>query len=159
MDGYIAKPIQSQALFQIIEDLAICAGSEEDDHFPSAGNVDVLDKMELANRVSGDAELLANMVDLFAKSYPGLVAEMKEALLEADLERIKMVAHSLKGTVGTLGAHRAVHSALSLESAVASEETVQVDKALKGLELELEGLQKALKSFVDEMKGRESWRM
>jgi HPt (histidine-containing phosphotransfer) domain-containing protein len=67
------------------------------------------------DRVGGDEELLREIAGLFLDEYPGLIREMESAIDSSDCERLQRAAHTLKGSLGTLGAERAFPIALDLE--------------------------------------------
>ncbi|MBK5292362.1 MAG: Hpt domain-containing protein [Acidobacteriia bacterium] len=67
------------------------------------------------DRVGGDEELLKEIAELFLGEYPGLMLEMGFAVAGNDPDRLQRAAHTLKGSLGTLGAERAFPIALELE--------------------------------------------
>ena len=65
----------------------------------------VIDWDELRERLCGDDELVATIVDLFVEECPAWLAEIVNAVEAADPERIRISAHALKGAAGNLSAH------------------------------------------------------
>jgi len=66
-------------------------------------------------RVGGDEELLREIAVLFLGEYPGLIEDIGVAVATSDPDRLQRAAHTLKGSLGTLGAERAYPLALELE--------------------------------------------
>jgi two-component system sensor histidine kinase/response regulator len=67
------------------------------------------------DRVGGDEALLQEVIDLFLDEYPHLVAEVEQAVAESDPKLLERAAHSLKGSLSTIGAEAAADEALRLE--------------------------------------------
>jgi two-component system, sensor histidine kinase and response regulator len=72
-------------------------------------------RMVAMDRVGGDENLLREIAGLFLEEYPGLVREMEAAISTGDPDRLQRAAHTLKGSLGTLGAEKAFPIALDLE--------------------------------------------
>jgi len=66
-------------------------------------------------RVGGDEDLFKEVVALYLQEYPELVARIGEAVERGDAELLQQSAHTLKGSLGTLGAEPAAQNALQLE--------------------------------------------
>ncbi len=66
-------------------------------------------------RVGGDEDLLKEIAGLFLGEYPGLMAEIELAVASNDPDRLQRAAHTLKGSLGTLGADESFPLALELE--------------------------------------------
>jgi len=67
------------------------------------------------DRVGGDEDLLREIAGLFLSEYPKLMDDIHQAVLEGDADRMQHAAHTLKGSLGTLGAEAAFPLALELE--------------------------------------------
>ena len=67
-------------------------------------------------RVGGDTELLREVAQLYLGEYPGLLTQMRSALDARDPDRLQRAAHTLKGSLGTLGAERALRFIIQLET-------------------------------------------
>ena len=60
------------------------------------------DRAELLDRMGGDLEGVAELIDIFLEDLPPLLAELEAA--GADLDRLGRAAHSLKGSSANLAA-------------------------------------------------------
>ena len=90
---------------------------------------------ELAlDRVGGDEELLDEIVDLYLGEYPALLSEIQKAVQSGDAPSLYRSAHTLKGSLGTLGAEEALQRALELEMSGRSAQLAETPTMLKDLE-------------------------
>jgi PAS domain S-box-containing protein len=149
MDGYVAKPVQVEDLFQTIA--AVMPGSgDAAEAGPPAGEPAgrVIDGAALA-RVSGSADFLAEIVGLFLDSEcPRRMEEIRDAVARRDEGRLRRAAHALKGTVGNLRAAAAFEAALGLENLARGGDWAAIDGAYHALEQEIERLKPALAQLV-----------
>jgi HPt (histidine-containing phosphotransfer) domain-containing protein len=65
--------------------------------------------------VGGDRELLLSVVSAALEEWPGLVAQLHDALLRQDQTTVRRVIHTLKNAFRTLGAKQAGELAERLE--------------------------------------------
>jgi PAS domain S-box-containing protein len=97
MDGYLAKPIRSAELDRVIAEVLGRAGAGAGEG--EAGADGRLDRAGLLARVEGDAELLDELVRLFAGDVPARLGEVAVALAAGDGPRLRQAAHAVKGAV------------------------------------------------------------
>jgi CheY-like chemotaxis protein len=144
MDGYLSKPIDPVELFTTIESLNFAAPgmAEGKPAAPHAGQV--IDEAELMNRVGGDAELLAELIDLFLQECPRLINLMQKALEEQNAKELEKTAHSLKGMVGNFSAKDCFEAALELERLGRSGELANAQVAFQDLEKKIKNLESLL---------------
>jgi two-component system, sensor histidine kinase and response regulator len=105
MDGYMTKPFNQSLLFEVVEE-----GSAGAEAKPNA-----LNREELMDRLGGDAELLAEVIDLFLADCPKRLADIKAAVDAGDGERLRTTAHALKGAAGTIAATAVFEASQMLE--------------------------------------------
>jgi two-component system sensor histidine kinase/response regulator len=142
MDGYVAKPIEPQALFATVETLAPAPPAER--HEES----DVFDHAAVLARLNGDRKLLLELIDLFLGDCPKMLAEIETAICTRDAKALHGAAHALKSSAGNFAAHRALEAALNLETMGRSGNLDAAEDALVGLRAEMRSLQRALQTFV-----------
>jgi CheY-like chemotaxis protein len=148
MDGYVTKPIRTQELLAVIDDLAPQrSGSaysvERGPSTDGSGEAD-LNETNILARVDGDRELLKELVNLYLQDGPKLRSELREAVARRDPKRLQRAAHTLKGVVDLFQAKTAHTAATRLETVARSGDLSQADEALQTLERELARLQPAL---------------
>jgi CheY-like chemotaxis protein len=166
MDGYVTKPIDPQHLFDAIA--AVVTSDElhvtsDEVSKPGGGSSassplvtrhssldeEVLDKAAVLKRVSGDLQLLKELVEIFLEDCPQHLATLREAIDNRNNEALERAAHKMKGSVSNFGARAAVESALHLETMGREGDLSQAEAAYADLEAGLERLKPALVALVD----------
>jgi CheY-like chemotaxis protein len=112
MDAYLTKPRRSQELFAILAPIQPLARDADGVAPP---DVPAIDRAALLATVGGSRALLADLVALFGEQVPPLVAEIEAAVHGAHAGALRHAAHTLKGSLVTFGAARAVTAAQALE--------------------------------------------
>jgi HPt (histidine-containing phosphotransfer) domain-containing protein len=107
----------------------------------------MFDKATALSRVGGDAELLKEIAELFLDDYPNSLNELRLAVACGDAKRVERSAHGIKGSVSNFGARPAVDAALHLETMGRAQKLVEVEQALRTLELALAALRPELESL------------
>jgi PAS domain S-box-containing protein len=177
MDGYVTKPILESELADALATaltlgsngewpVAGGEGSREEGptplapllesplaprHSPRADEVAVLDRDALLQRLAGDVRLLAEILGLFRRSRPRLMAEIREAVEQDDPVRLSRAAHNLKGTLGNLSALAACEAAHRLEALARSGDRSDFRAACDSLEVQMERLLAALDALGAEV--------
>ena len=144
MDEYLAKPIRPDELVELVERVA--------DRHPAAGQPQpvaeaddtVFDEARAAARLDGDRRLLHEVLDIYRADASALVKRVTDAASEADLDGLRRAAHTLKGTLGTIGAPRAFAAAARVEEAAASGDLPAAGARVDALLTELGRLNNAL---------------
>ena len=113
MDAYIAKPVNPDKLYRTLGDIHALQLVEET---PAPPSDSVYDWEEFMERVDDDIELLQRMLFLFGRDYPQLLVEIRAAVESANLESLKMAAHTLRGMLANLTANVAADIAAQLEN-------------------------------------------
>jgi two-component system sensor histidine kinase/response regulator len=155
MDGYVSKPIQAASLFEAIESILSTPPIERAVLVPAATEVEptnapLLDRRALMERLEGDAGLLAEIVDLFLKSAPGMMRDIQEGLARRDAGALERAAHALKGSVANFGARAAFEAALRMERLAQEGDLTGARAAWAPLEKEVVRLKRALAKLAEE---------
>ena len=95
-------------------------------------------------RVGGDEELLREVVQLFLTEYPELFGQLTRAVEYGDATQVERSAHTLKGSLSTIGAEIAAHNAFMLE-------VMGRTRQLEGAGDQLRRLSQALSLLCDEL--------
>jgi CheY-like chemotaxis protein len=103
IDGYIAKPIQIDAMARV---LGRITGARVEEAARPLLAIDLHVLSELGELAEGDHSRLREWMDLFLQSSAALLERMGTALAEGDLGTVSMAAHSLRGSSGQMGAGR-----------------------------------------------------
>lgn len=98
----------------------------------------------LLERVEGDQELLAEIINLFVDDAPRLLEAMRGALQQGDMAVLERLAHSMKGAAGNLSANLTATAALQLEKNAKDSDAASAKGSLASLETAIERLLPAL---------------
>lgn len=137
MDGYLSKPIVARELVAMIESLV----DDDQKREPETPAVDLSNVMEL---VSGDEELIRELVTTFLTDYPSKLEQLGKALTAADAAALERAAHSLKGSVALFGAAPARSFAAELERLGRESQLDRAATVLAQLQQELERVRQVL---------------
>jgi CheY-like chemotaxis protein/HPt (histidine-containing phosphotransfer) domain-containing protein len=144
MDDYVMKPIHPHELVAAVER---AAGEERSNRRATAAsnapNV-VFDIDDARARLGGDGQLLREMIAIFRAESPDLMAAIRKSATRGDLAGLRRAAHTLKGSLGTLGAPIAFQAARRLEDVARQNELTSVAPAMRALDREMTELARAL---------------
>jgi two-component system sensor histidine kinase/response regulator len=159
MDGYVSKPIRPKDLFDVVEGrIALnepheASATEPTSLAASDGKVgcpidpDVFDGEAALDRLSGDRPLLVELIEVFLAEIPKLFAGLNGAVHDLNADKIRLLAHTIKGSVGNFVAKRTFEAAWRLESLGRDGNLTEVGGALADLQAETERLLPALAAF------------
>jgi CheY-like chemotaxis protein len=137
MDDFLAKPIQEPALDAILAGVEPSA-SPSRSAVPSPAPPTETDGVRASvDTIAGprpdDRERLGEILDSFAGRLPGVLRQMDEAAASGDVRTLTRLAHGLKGSSGTLGAHQLAAACAEVEDQVRREGVADVFEALRDL--------------------------
>ena len=162
MDDYVSKPFRPQELFAAVEGVASVRtaeqgeGSQTDDaggsmFFRSAVHAAAekagsFDRDRALANVGGSAELLVEMIDLFAVEGPKQMDDIEAAYVSGDHEAIMRAVHTLKGSVALFAADDATEAARRIEFMGREGQLSGYQNAWRELEQHIQVLLSELKS-------------
>ncbi|HMD30967.1 MAG TPA: response regulator [Candidatus Acidoferrales bacterium] len=154
MDGRVLKPFQVDVLFHEVEEAAPeqpavePAGEQAVRAEPPDGPKGF--REQLLARCAGDAALVAKLARIFLKDEPRLLSAVRQAVAEADAEKLSSSAHAIKGVVGHFGAQEAREAARRLEEMGRREDLKGLAEAFAALEAAVAPLRQELEKIVGE---------
>ena len=131
MDGYLSKPIDPPMLFAVVE--------QEDDGGvvqTAAAGPRTFDEEALRNRLSGDDDLMTEVIRLFLEDLPVRLAAISDAVIAKDAEVLRAEAHALKGAAASLSAVGLFEAAHVLERVAAESHMEAAEAAWRQLSVE-----------------------
>ncbi len=146
-DDYIPKPIQSANLFAAMERMRLSRRDDNQPHVAAPAISDSLNTAELLERVQGDRELLAEIVQLFETGLPAVLQGLRESIAREDTLEVARTAHTLKGSVGNFGRGPAYRAVEEMESFAKASDMARAAKAFVVVESELKELLAMLEPF------------
>ena len=115
MDGYVSKPISTEALkSEILKFFPADPSLEENTAEKSVATS--FDTDRLMRAFDNDQEFLKEAVEMFLEDYPPMIATIGETLQADDHNEMGRTAHGLKGMLGNFQADEAVQRAFVLET-------------------------------------------
>jgi HPt (histidine-containing phosphotransfer) domain-containing protein len=100
MDGYLSKPIDTEALFAEVEQHHYSPAPAG----PLGAAPVTFDRRALVARTAGDHDLMMEVITAFLEDGPSLLAKVQDAADRRDAEALRLAAHTLKGAASSLGA-------------------------------------------------------
>ncbi len=144
LDGYVAKPIKADCLFESVEQMLASACAEQSQNLGKQSQADLLKLDAVLNYCDGDRELLSKIVRLFLESYPARLVEIRCAIEGGDCASLEKAAHALKGAVCNFGTTRVFEIARALEYMGRNNSLKGAREACASLEQAIEQLRHAL---------------
>jgi PAS domain S-box-containing protein len=147
MDGYVSKPVDPVQLLREIEACLDRTKAGDSPPVPPASVEEpLLDTQALSSRVGGDQELMREILLLSVSENERLLEELKAVQSRAEWPRVQSLAHTLKGSLGNVGATAAFRAARNVEQASQTADPQQIEEGIG----ELAGAIAALNEFISE---------
>lgn len=144
MDGYISKPIDTEALASELDNIANGNFSSLAEHEPEESKALIVDFVKARTLMDNNKELFEEISRLFLIDGMKHLAEAQQAFSAGNSEQLKHHAHTIKGMVGVFAAERTTNAAAKVESLAGLAGTEQ---AMITLAKELKLLHEAVKSY------------
>lgn len=113
---------------------------------------EVIDLPEFLDRVQDDKELLLELLDIFVGDYQQKRLQLTDAAEKGDVEKIKNIAHSLKGSSGNISAKSMRQSFVEIEEKIKENKMNDVKGILKTLDKQFPLLQQRIEQLKVELK-------
>jgi HPt (histidine-containing phosphotransfer) domain-containing protein len=159
MDAYLSKPVQAQALYDLIEGIApservdndaTSERADQETRIASVPSDSVMDWVAALEQLGGNETLLRELAPLFFGEADQLLPELREAISLKDANAVQRLGHTLKGAASHFAADPAMAAAARLESMGRDKNLTGANEAYELLEREVERLQQALANYVQD---------
>ncbi|WP_315312061.1 response regulator [Pantoea vagans] len=143
-DGYIAKPVSQETLHAEIGRvmaLPVQPGVTDAELSP--------DRQSLATQLGIDDALLSELLNLFASSLPDVISQLKNALSDQDPERIRRLAHKIRGEAATFGFNELVRFLQEMEDAARQGVLPDIGASQSALTQKAEAVQRRLQDLQE----------
>jgi HPt (histidine-containing phosphotransfer) domain-containing protein/CheY-like chemotaxis protein len=122
-DECLHEPLDPAALTEAVTRLAQAVGHPAaQPNPPNTDEFPVLEPEEFEEQVGGDRELMVEIIDLFFEERQRQIPEMRLALANGNFAQLSRLAHTIKGSLGSLRATRARWRAHELELAAGGDD-------------------------------------
>jgi HPt (histidine-containing phosphotransfer) domain-containing protein len=140
-DECLHEPLDPAALTEAVSRLAQAVGHPAAQAAaPSMSEFPVLEPEEFEEQVGGDRELMVEIIDLFFEERRRQIPEMRLALANGQFAQLSRLAHTIKGSLGSLRATRARWRAHELEFAAGGEDGNSCRESFSAFEQDLNAL-------------------
>lgn len=140
-DECLHEPLDPAALTEAVTRLAQAVGHPAaQPTTPNMSEFPVLEPEEFEEQVGGDRELMIEIIDLFFEERRRQVPEMRLALANGQFTQLSRLAHTIKGSLGSLRATRARWRAHELEFAAGGEDGKSCRESFSAFEQDLSAL-------------------
>ncbi len=119
MDDYVSKPVEVKSLIKTLEKYLKRSQSVREEPRKAIGNSDEASAFmasSLLDRIDGDRELFAELLNDFREHLPRQIGEMRDAAARHDAPALAASAHALKGTAANLAFNALRFLASDIES-------------------------------------------
>lgn len=141
IDAIMPEPIDAHALTEQVMRLARALAWPAESN---AQETDILDPQKFREQLGSDTELMVEIIDLFLVERSRQEPEMRNALETGDFDMLARVAHTIKGSLGSLHAMRARSRAQELELAAKRKDAATCWVSLAAFEADLAELEPLL---------------
>ncbi len=148
MDEYISKPIKIEELLNIISKFFEAeAGPEQKEAQVQTRSKKVIqiDMKRAMDAVGGDKELLNELLNMFYEDSKAKLKEIKEAIENKDYEKLRELAHAVKGASANIGLTDIYEICLELENMAKKKDISGSDKLYSKLKENIKALGGMLK--------------
>jgi signal transduction histidine kinase/CheY-like chemotaxis protein len=145
MDGYLSKPISPHMLFAVVEQDGGAGGGVQ----TAVTGPLTFDEDALRHRLSGDRDLMTDVIRVFLEDLPARLAAIKDAVTSRNAEALRAAAHALKGAAGNLSAGGLFEAASVLERVAAESHMNAADAAWRQLSVEATNVIDVLRGHSD----------
>ncbi len=149
MDDYVSKPIRTEVLFEKVAGLFSSEMSEAIAASPECEKA--VDWEKILEVTRSDPEILKTLIAAELEESPRLMAAIRDAAANGDRGKLRMAAHTLKGSVRYFGAERLFEYAARLEAAADKGTSDQIEELQRSLEAELRLVIAALRRHLVEI--------
>ncbi|HSC27354.1 MAG TPA: response regulator [Vicinamibacterales bacterium] len=115
MDGYLPKPIDVAELIKTVEAIGDSMAAPTAGPIPPPREGPPFDEKAALANAGGDRRLLTEVVALFRSDAPRLIRRIELASRRQDGEALRLAAHTLKGSIATVGSLHGRDLAAELE--------------------------------------------
>ena len=136
----LPEPFEPAALTTTVSNLLRAVGGNTQTVAVDGLDLPVLEPEGFLDQVAYDRDLLVEIIDLFFAERERQIPDMETALATGEYDRLQKVAHTIKGSLGSLHATRARRYAQSLETAAKERKLAECRQLLTRFEQELDRL-------------------
>jgi len=147
MDGYVAKPINSEALFAAIAGVCLTVTREA---VSGAGMSEASNFDYAAALATADREVIDIIGADFLEQVPAYFTALDAAIAAFDCNTVARIAHTLKGLFGNFAAKPAVEIARAIEQAARNQAPERLESLRGRLKQEMDCFAGCLRALLED---------
>ena len=150
MDHYVSKPVHAEVLERVLDFWTVRWAAVHDEEQPTGATAKpqkIFDREEFLERKMNNELLAKRVARVFVRDVPMQLAALSAALREADTERVRVTAHSLKGAAANMGGAGVRATAQQMEKLGAEGDVSAAERLLPELVSQAEKLSAAVEHF------------
>lgn len=140
----LPEPFEPATLTSAVSNLLRAVGGNTEVASAACPDLPVLEPDGFLDQVAYDRDLLVEIIDLFFSERERQIPDMENAVAAGEFDRLQRVAHTIKGSLGSLHATRARWCAQSLETAAKERKSAECRQLLASFKQELDRLEPEL---------------
>lgn len=146
MSDYITKPVRREDFEKMLEKWTQDRPSQVNEKpsvSPGEGTQTAINVAQALDNLGGDQELLFEVVEAFVAMIPQQLDDLRKAATQSDLQHLRAISHSLKGSASNICAEQVRGLAQRMEEQCGDDALKGMLALLPELEVELQRLQVA----------------
>jgi HPt (histidine-containing phosphotransfer) domain-containing protein len=143
-DAVIPSSVPQAALGSEIKRLSMLASVDQE---RMGAELATFDLAAFQQQMGGDNDLMSEIVTIFFEESADQLKRLRDASAVKDFHIVSRLAHSLKGSLGSLHAARARHWAQALEAAGVAADDARCGRCLSALEQSISELEPSLREL------------
>lgn len=159
MDACIAKPFDTDTLFQLIETHVSQSRMQDTKAYVQSSETlftqEVLDIKEALPRFSKDIEVYKEFLKEFLDELPDKIGQLRRAFISSDFKTLADAAHNLKGISASMGAKQLSYLSHVLDQNSQDGVPLLIQQSLEEIEKHLQVLQEEAKKILPEWRGNQ----
>jgi len=152
MDDYVAKPIQIEALAEVLEKWLPAAHPEEVSSVSGKTPEKTFNTQVLSELLMGDEEMAKSVIEAFLEEIPKNIERLETCLTHADVSGAGYAAHSIKGASVNVGADALGRTAHEMERAGEAGDSKALHRWMPELKRQFEEVRVAMTRAIHEKK-------
>ena len=144
MDGYLSKPINTEALWRELNSVQHAIRHETSPAEVVAKSLTVVDFNKTRENIDDDREIFEKIVELFLAEAPLHIQKIRESTIQNAVDQVRRRAHTLRGMLGIFAAERAMLVADKIEAQAGK---IPLDDLVNELDDEIKELKEAMHTY------------
>jgi HPt (histidine-containing phosphotransfer) domain-containing protein len=108
----------------------------------------VFDYDDFLDRIDGDVDLLKEVIEIFLKDTPGILANLYSGIKSGDTEAVERAAHTLKGATANISAKRLQQLSHHVQLMLKKDDAASLESLIGDFEENFKKLNRVLRGYL-----------